>query len=105
MCKAFSKANKATNSMDYIKEMMKMSNQQGATMSRLICTHAGYVSSTDKEMPTGVPANFLLINTATNRYVSLGENKREFGEAAYKQLYNDLVENKDKWMDVSQLYL
>jgi hypothetical protein len=102
MCKALSKALKATNSMDAMKELMKMAKGQGSVpISSLICTHAGYINSSDTQMPPGVPENFLLINAATNRYVSLGEEKRVYGEASYKQLYNDLVENEKEWMEVS----
>lgn len=104
MCKALSKARKATNSMDAMKELMKMAKGQGSVpISSLICTHAGtgYINSSDTQMPPGVPDNFLFINAATNRYVSLGEEKRVYGEASYKQLYNDLVENENEWMEVS----
>ena len=100
MCKAFSKANKATNEMDVMKHFMKMAQNLGTPMSRLISTHAGYISSTDTQMPPGVPENFLFINAATDRFVSLGEEKRVYGEASYKNLYNDLVENEKDWMEV-----
>ena len=100
MCKAFSKAHKATNSMDAMKAFMSMAKSQGSPMSRLISTHAGYINSTDTKMPSGVPENFLYINTATDRFISLGEEKRAYGEALYKNLYNDLVENEKEWMEV-----
>jgi len=101
MCKVFSKANKATNEMDVMKHFMKMAQNLGTPMSRLISTHAGYISSTDTQMPQGVPENFLYINAATDRFVSLGEEKRVFGEASYKKLHTDLIENEKEWMEVS----
>lgn len=73
----------------------------GGTVSRLTFTHAGAVSTDDEVMPPGVPANFLFINEAANKYVVLGDGKREYGEALYRRLYDELVANEKEWMDVS----
>lgn len=62
-----------------------------------VSTHAGSVTSKDTEMPPGVPKNFLLIRHATDKYTSCREGKRQFGEGLYKEVYDELVKNKDEW--------
>lgn len=54
-------------------------------------------------MPRGVPANFLYIKEACNRFIILGEGNHQYGEAMYRRLYDDLVANWEEWIVVSLL--
>lgn len=48
-------------------------------------------------MPRGVPQNFLYIKQASTKFVSLKNGEREYGEALYQKLFDELVKNKDEW--------
>lgn len=69
------------------------------SMGSLMFTHAGPVSTFDSRMPPGVPDNFLYIREAVGKFLSLKEGKREFGEAVYKKLLDELIENRNEWGD------
>lgn len=63
-------------------------------------TSAGFVSG-DKNMPRGVPSGFHIVGEAMNTLMSYPEEKCMFGEAKYKQLYDELVSNETEWLEVS----
>mmetsp|Transcript_15165 Transcript_15165/g.21537 ORF Transcript_15165/g.21537 Transcript_15165/m.21537 type:complete len:409 (-) Transcript_15165:215-1441(-) len=103
MCKLSCKLNKAGNSMEALQVIMQLqmkgTQPDGSPIqsSALMFTHAGPVSTNDTKMPPGVPDNFLYIRKASSKYVSLKEGKREFGEAVYKKLLDELMGNKAEW--------
>ncbi len=78
---------------------MKLGEKEGKPVARLITTHAGLISTDDKQMPRGVPSNFLYLPAATNQYAQLKEGKRHFGEAAYTKLFNDFKVNEAQWLE------
>ncbi len=90
-----------TSPLDAIGMAYKVAQQQGVSASRLVRTHAGFINTADKEMPTGVPENFLFIHEASTKVAMLGEGKRMYGEREYKRLYDDLIANEHEWMEVS----
>lgn len=96
-----SKAAKANNDLDAIGNMIKSVQKQGIKTVKLISTHAVCLSSDDKEMPAGVPDNFLFLHEASQKFAMLGKEKRVYGEHKYKKLYDDLVANEKEWMEVS----
>ena len=100
-CKMISKAATADNEFDTIANMLKSIQKQGFNTVKFMTTHAGCFSSDDKEMPAGVPDNFLLIHKVSQKFAMLGEEKRVYGEHEYKQLYDDLVANEKEWTEVS----
>lgn len=96
--------NEATNPLEAIGAMMRVTqkehNKEDSKVPNIISltyTHAGAVSSDDKTMPPGVPDNFLYIKEACNKYVSLKESKREYGEAVYKKLLDEFEQNQGEW--------
>ena len=62
-------------------------------------TSAGIVSG--DEVPDGVPSKFHLIGEAMNTLMSYSDEKSMFGEAKYKELYDELVSNEKEWLEVS----
>eukprot|EP00553_Chaetoceros_curvisetus_P000017 CAMPEP_0204621330 /NCGR_PEP_ID=MMETSP0717-20131115/7070_1 /ASSEMBLY_ACC=CAM_ASM_000666 /TAXON_ID=230516 /ORGANISM="Chaetoceros curvisetus" /LENGTH=300 /DNA_ID=CAMNT_0051635703 /DNA_START=207 /DNA_END=1109 /DNA_ORIENTATION=+ len=64
----------------------------------LIRTHAGTISTDDKQMPLGVPSNFLYLQAALNQFAKLKEDKRHFGEVFYSTLFKDFMTNKAEWL-------
>lgn len=65
-------------------------------------TSAGIVSG--DEVPAGVPPRFHLIGEAMNTLMSYSEEKSMFGEAKYKELFDELVSNEKEWLEVSLFY-
>ena len=101
MCKLLRKVKEASCEAEAIEEIAKVStNAKDGMISSLLMTHVGWIS-TDEELPPGLPENFLYIHEAMNKYASLGKKKREFGEAIYRRLFDELVENEEEWEDVS----
>ena len=97
-----SKLNNVTSEAEALNAIMRFTtkeNEKGSinNVGSMTFTHRGPVCSEDTVMPHGVPQNFQYIKEASNRYVYLKEGKREFGEAAYKKLFDELVMNKDEW--------
>ena len=62
-------------------------------------TSVGIVSG--DEVPDGVPSKFHLIGEAMNTLMSYSDEKSMFGEAKYKELYDELVSNEKEWLEVS----
>ena len=60
-------------------------------------TSAGIVSG--DEVPDGVPSKFHLVGEAMNTLMSYSEEKSMFGEAKYKELYDELVSNEKEWLE------
>jgi hypothetical protein len=101
MCKLLRKVKEASCEAEAIEEIAKVStNAKDGIFSSLLMTHVGWIS-TDEELPPGLPENFFYIHEAICKYASLGEKKREFGEAIYRRLCDELVENEEEWEDVS----
>ncbi|KAL7548669.1 hypothetical protein ACHAWF_011939 [Thalassiosira exigua] len=106
-CKMLSKvkncAEKAENGTgsprDVLSEIVRGIKRSGSEMSYLTFTHAGVVSSTDSEMPPGVPDGFPLIKKATQEFLSHRPEGRQYGEATYRALYDNLVQNEKEWME------
>lgn len=90
-----------TSPLDALGIMYKEAQKQGVPASRLVGTHAGYINTADKEMPAGVPQNFVFIHEASTKMAMLGEGKRMYGEREYIRLYDDLVAKEHEWMEVS----
>ena len=93
----------ASSEAEAIEQIAKLStNAKNGIFSSLMMTHIGWVATdTNEELPPGLPENFLYIHEAMNKYASLGKKKREFGEAIYRRLFDELVENEEEWEDVS----
>ena len=96
-----SKVKSKADEMDAIGSVYKVAEKQGVRAARLLMTHAGDFLSDEKEMPAGVPENFLFIHEAATKMAMLGGEKRMYGEREYKRLYDDLVANEQEWMEVS----
>jgi hypothetical protein len=79
-------------------EILKGGFKQGDVV-KIFSSHVGVFGSTDKEMPEGVPDNFLFVYEANNKYMMLGDEKRLYGEYEYKRLYDDLLANKEEWLE------
>jgi len=103
ICKVMRKMKNASSEAEAIEQIAKLStNAKDGMISSLLMTHVGWVSTdTNEELPPGLPENFLYIHEAMNKYASLGKKKREFGEAIYRRLFDELVENEEEWEDVS----
>ena len=97
-----SKLNKAEDKADVYTQIAKMGKkaEKQGNYSRLMMTHVGWVA-TDKELPLGLPTNFLYVHEAAFKHTSLGKKKYELGESLYKRLYDELVTNEEVWEDVS----
>ena len=100
LCKVISKVESKTNEVDAIGSVYKLAQKEGQVV-KLMMTHAGTFHSSAKEMPAGVPENFLFIHEAASKMAMLGGDKRMYGEREYKRLYDDLVANEHEWMEVS----
>ncbi len=99
VCKIQSKINAtAKNQDDVMGEILKGGFKQGDVV-KIFSSHIGVFGSTDKEMPEGVPDNFLFVYEANNKYMMLGDEKRLYGEYEYKRLYDDLLANKEEWLE------
>ena len=105
MCKLLRKVKEASSEAEAIEKIAKAeAKADKGTISSLLMTHVGWVSTdTNKDLPPELPVNFLYIHEAIYKYASLGEKKREFGEAIYQRLYDELVENEEEWEDVSDM--
>ena len=90
------------NEAEVMGNLMRFMSKQNQPMTGLYMTHAGMISSNDTVMPPGVPENFLWLKSALNEFGRLKEDKREYGEKAYKKLYDDMVTNKQVWMHFFQ---
>lgn len=101
ICKVISKAESKANEMDAIGSIYKVAEKQGVIQVKMMMTHVGPVRSDDKEMPAGVPENFLFIHEGATKIAMLGGDKRMYGEREYKRLYDDLVSNEQEWIEVS----
>jgi len=103
MCKLMRKMRNASCEAEVIEEIAKAeAKSEKGMISSLMMTHVGWVSTdTNEDLPPELPENFLYIHEAMNKYASLGKKKREFGEAIYRRLYEELVENDEEWEDVS----
>ena len=85
-------------------EMMRQTMKDGTEICTVRSCHAGVLSSRpDEEVPEGVPKNYYLKEEAFIEMQRHRVENYEFGEAAYKAFYDDVVANEDAWMDVSKL--
>ena len=100
-CKSISKARTKTCPLDVIGSTYKVAEKLGVRQVKMMMTHVGPVCSDAKEMPAGVPENFLLIHEAATKMAMLGAEKRMYGEREYKRVYDDLVANEQEWLEVS----
>lgn len=101
-CKILAGINKAVtsgkNEAEVLGNVMRLVSKQKQPVTGLYATHAGMISSNDTVMPPGVPEHFLWLKSALTEFGRLKGDKREYGEKAYKKLYDDLVTNKHVWM-------
>ena len=96
-------ANKHSNNPGLAQhEIMRQTLKEGKQIVTMRSCHKGAITSRrDQEVPEGVPKNYYLKEEAFIEMQRHRVENYEFGEAAYKAFYDDVVANEYDWIDVS----